>query len=285
MNHSPSRKASQDPSQEPPRKASQDTSKRPDRKILRALGHILRVALAAILIYLSWPPFSLGLINIYVLLPGIAGIAVLLWPLLRRILNRFGEKHARRISRTILALVLAGIIALGISFGLIVNAGTSSTVPDNAVVVVLGAQVINGQPSTILSGRIRAAADYLQTHESAICIASGGQGPDESKSEAAAIRDTLITAYGIEPERILLEDLSTSTRENLAYSLDILDAEGLPRNVLIATDAYHMFRAKRIAEALEMTPYPLPAATDSRLVVPMSLREMMAIWAELLIPM
>jgi len=227
----------------------------------------------------------MGLVNIYVLLPAIAGVAVLLWPLLRLALRRLGEKRARRISRVLLGLLLAGLIALGISFGFIVSASAPTTVPDGAVVIVLGAQVINGQPSTILSGRIRAAAEYLEANDDAICIASGGQGPDESKSEAAAIRDTLIEVYNISPERILLEDRSTSTRENLMNSLLILDSEGLPRNVLIATDAYHMYRAKKIATALEMTPYPLPAATDNRLVVPMTLREMLAIWSDFVRPM
>lgn len=73
-----------------------------------------------------------------------------------------------------------------------------------------------------------------------VCIASGGQGDDEGISEAECIRRYLIN-YGIDPERVLLEDKSTSTLTNIENSLKLLP-EGA-ENIGIVTNDFHIFRA------------------------------------------
>ena len=78
-------------------------------------------------------------------------------------------------------------------------------------------------------------------------IASGGQGEDEPMSEAECIRDHLV-AGGIDADRILLEDRSTSTEENMRYSLPMLRSlETDVESIGIVTNDFHVFRALCLA--------------------------------------
>ena len=75
----------------------------------------------------------------------------------------------------------------------------------------------------------------------------GGQGEDEPMSEAECIRDHLV-AGGIDADRILLEDRSTSTEENMRYSLPMLRSlETDVESVGIVTNDFHVFRALCLA--------------------------------------
>lgn len=128
-------------------------------------------------------------------------------------------------------------------------------------VIVLGCQVrSDGTPSRMLRDRIQSAYDYLSTHERAVCVASGGQNNQEPTTEARCIRNTLVS-MGIAPGRIYLEDASTSTEENLAFSAEVIRREGLPTEVAIASDNFHQLRAGVWAEKDGLTPYSLGCAS------------------------
>lgn len=88
-------------------------------------------------------------------------------------------------------------------------------------VIILGAQVRGETPTLVLNARINAAAEYLKKHPEAVCVASGGKGTGENISEAEAIRRGLVR-LGISVDRILLEDCSTSTVENLKFSAEVI---------------------------------------------------------------
>ena len=62
----------------------------------------------------------------------------------------------------------------------------------------------------MLKHRLDAAYDYLTEHPDVPVIVCGGQGPDESISEAQCMYEYL-TKKGIAAERITQEDRSTST--------------------------------------------------------------------------
>lgn len=111
--------------------------------------------------------------------------------------------------------------------------------------IILGAKVNGTQPSLILKYRIEAGIEYLRQNPDTMVIASGGQGADEGISEAQCIQQELIQA-GIEPERILLEERSTSTKENLLYSSEFLQKEGV--SVVVTTTDFHIFRAVQLAK-------------------------------------
>lgn len=115
------------------------------------------------------------------------------------------------------------------------------------VVIVLGCRVRGETPSSLLRSRCYNAAEVLKEHPEAVCIVAGGQGPGEDITEAEAMR-RLMTEYGIAEERIYKEDKSTSTAENFAFSLDIMEREGLGGNVAVVTSDYHQYRASLYAK-------------------------------------
>lgn len=109
--------------------------------------------------------------------------------------------------------------------------------PDSTV-VVLGCQ--NG--SRMMLSRVNAASEYLQNHPDTVCILSGGSGSDESIPEAQYMYDWMVRK-GADPSVLLTESRSTSTRENLSYSLELAKEYGLNTDFAVVTNEFHQYRA------------------------------------------
>lgn len=142
-------------------------------------------------------------------------------------------------------------------------------------VIVLGAGVNGTTPSIPLVKRIERAKEYMYDNQDTLLIASGGQGFGESISEAECIKRELM-GMGIFPDRIILEDRSTSTIENLKYSLEIIDDPDA--NVGIITNSFHEYRAGLIAEKAGFTnAHSVPAVTLFPVGIHYMLREFFGI--------
>ena len=101
---------------------------------------------------------------------------------------------------------------------------------------------------------------YLGENEGTVCVASGGQGRHEDISEAQAALNVLTEQYGIDADRIVLEEKSTDTEENLSYSLEIIGDSGA--SVGIVTNGFHELRAMSIARKTGYeNVYSVPAQT------------------------
>ncbi len=129
--------------------------------------------------------------------------------------------------------------------GLILSRYHAQAAPGADYVVVLGAQWKSTGPSEVLRRRLVQAVDYLDHNPDAKVIVSGGRGENEIMTEAAGMRDYLVK-MGIEEGRILVEDRSSNTYENLVFSGQLLDRQ--QDKVVIVTNNFHMFRALSIAE-------------------------------------
>lgn len=77
-----------------------------------------------------------------------------------------------------------------------------------------------------------------------ILIPSGGQGYNETVSEARAMADYMLSK-GIPEEKIIAEDASTTTLENLVNSKKIIDERGDGEYIALVTSNYHVYRALR----------------------------------------
>lgn len=177
------------------------------------------------------------------------------------------------------ATVASAIIILaGVETAFMIKAATAKP-SENATVVVLGCRAYGSRPSIMLASRLDAAYEYLTEHPDAICIVSGGQGPDESMPEAECMY-LYLTEKGIAPERIYMEDKSTSTRENLLFSQEIIEAEGLNPEIAIVTNEYHEYRAGMVADALEMEHSAVSARTPLWLFPTYYIRELYGILYE-----
>lgn len=143
-------------------------------------------------------------------------------------------------------------------------------------VLVLGCSVKGEHPSRMLRQRIEAAAEYLEKNPNSKAVLSGGQGPDEIMSEAACMRRELIRR-GISAHRLYIEDRSTTTEENVAYSARIIEENQLNRRVTVVTSDFHCRRGMLLCKRAGLTASATPAATDVYLLGTYWMREMLAV--------
>lgn len=132
-------------------------------------------------------------------------------------------------------------------------------------IIVLGAQVREDGPSRVLKMRLDKAYEYLVENEETKVIVSGGQGSNEPETEAACMKDYLVSK-GIGADRILLEDRSTDTSENLSFSLELIEGEG--KSVGIVSNNFHIFRSVKIAQKLGYHKVEGIAATADSALLP-----------------
>ncbi|MEI4802076.1 YdcF family protein [Bacillus sp. FJAT-51639] len=136
------------------------------------------------------------------------------------------------------------------------NEKVSHTAP---CVLILGAKLFGDKPSLSLQNRLDVALGYLHSHPKVKVVVSGGQGDDEDISEALSMSRYLME-NGIGKERILLEDRSTSTYENIKFSKDLYDI----KHAVVVSNTYHLYRAKIIADRIGMKMEALAAPTPKR---------------------
>jgi len=192
---------------------------------------------------------------------GIAGILAS-YSLLRLLSKKFLK--TAKVLRLILSTTLCiGILIAAVTGTIVAHASFGAKEVPCDYVVVLGCKVNNTVPSLSLRDRINGAYDFLAANPDVICIVSGGQGDGEDISEAECMFREL-TGMGIEAERIWLENKSTSTRENLKFSLEVIrERTGeIPTQIGIISSEYHLYRAGMFAKELELTPYGILAKTS-----------------------
>lgn len=149
------------------------------------------------------------------------------------------------LQKVITVVIAVGILLFVIVEGCIISSYRAKGDANLDYIIVLGAQVKEKGPSAALKFRLDTAYDYLVENENTICIVSGGQGANEPCSEAQGMYDYLV-GKGIPEERIIMEDKSTDTSENIAFSSKFLDMEN--DSVGIVTNNFHVFRGVHLAK-------------------------------------
>lgn len=175
------------------------------------------------------------------------------------LLFRLVGKTAKRLISLLLILGIGYFVFLELP---IIQASSGDGDFEVQYVIVLGAAVKGETPSLALTERLDAALDYLNAHPDCSAVVSGGQGSGEDISEAEAMKRYLVQ-NGIAPERIIKEDLSTSTRENLQYSFDIIRSAGADpeKDAAVVTSEYHIYRTQLIAHSMGVSIKGIPAET------------------------
>ena len=121
-----------------------------------------------------------------------------------------------------------------------------SAQPDGTqnVYIVFGAKVKVDGPAKTLASRLEVAVDVMKKDVDAVCIVSGGQGPDEPFTEASCMRDYMVER-GISPERIFLEEQASNTRENILYSTALIEELGFSdRQIICISSETHIPRIR-----------------------------------------
>ena len=161
------------------------------------------------------------------------------------------EEHSKKIVAVLTCIGLSYFCFLEV---LIVKSSFTDKNPGRSYIVVLGAAVHGDGPSLSLTHRLQGTLDYLNRYPDSIAIVSGGQGEGENISEAECMRNWLIEK-GIDAGRVIPEDQSTSTMENLSFSKKIILSRGGDlTDTAVLSSCYHLYRAKAIARSLGYEP-------------------------------
>lgn len=157
--------------------------------------------------------------------------------------------------RTVTAVVTClGLLYFAFVEFLVLSECRGDKEPGRSYLIVLGARVMGSSPSLSLQHRLEGALDYLNEYPDSRAVVSGGKGDGENISEAECMRGWL-TGKGISEDRIIMEDRSTSTMENLRFSWELLKEQGCsPDDVAILSSNYHLYRAKSMAKMIGFDP-------------------------------
>lgn len=157
--------------------------------------------------------------------------------------NTYRGRKKRLWPRIFLCLLLAAAVTFGALEAVVLGGGQTHIDGQPPVMVIFGCQVKPWGPSILLQDRLDAALDYLRQHPDTTVVVTGGKGDDEHQSEAECMYDYLVSK-GLEPERILQEDRSRNTWQNIGFTLQLLAEQGygVPSEVLLVSNDFHLTR-------------------------------------------
>ncbi|PKM79560.1 MAG: YdcF family protein [Firmicutes bacterium HGW-Firmicutes-14] len=214
--------------------------------------------------------------NLGVILPGLAGLVLIIVSFYKLQNEDSFRIRNRKLKYYLVALLLVWLISfIGIEIMLLTGQKSDLSMKVDYL-IVLGAGLKGEKMSSTLKSRIDRALNYLEGYPDTKVIVSGGQGPGEDITEAEAMRRYLV-ANGIADNRVIKEEKSTSTIENLRLSKKIVAETSKKNEIIIVTSDYHMLRAKMLAKRAGLTSYSLPSRTPYYVIVNSYLREYFAI--------
>lgn len=241
---------------------------------------IIRIIIAVLLVF-SAIHFMTPMLSAIVNIGNITGVAVsviLFFMVVFR--GTFAQMFSRMLTHKggrIFLFTAGGIACIALIGAVVISCFMVKAMNDKpknsqTTVVVLGCQINGETPSRMLKRRLDAAYDYLSENSDVKVIVSGGQGSDEVTSEADVMRKYLLKR-GIEDSRIYMENKSTSTEENLRFSKEIIDKEGLCGEITIVTDGFHQLRADILAKKQGIEARNISASTEKWLLPTYWIRE------------
>jgi uncharacterized SAM-binding protein YcdF (DUF218 family) len=178
--------------------------------------------------------------------------------------------------------IIAGAILLSfiIIEGLVIYNAQNKNIENAHYIIILGAGLNGSRPSLTLLQRINVAIEYLEKNKHVVVVVSGGKGSHEKFTEAE-VMSRLLQNNGIENARIIMEDRSANTYENLIYSGNLID---INKKTIIISSGFHLFRAKSIAKRIGYKDIGGMASKTPLLLVPnYYVREYLAVIKEIMI--
>ncbi len=173
-----------------------------------------------------------------------AGIGMILLGCIFRYLLAHPFKLPTSWNYILTAIITVGLCVVLLIEGTIIHYSGKEAESGADYVIVLGAQVKGTTVSKTLKNRLDTAVEYLKDNTQTLVIVSGGQGTGEDITEAEAM-SSYLKSKGIPEERIIKEESSTNTAENIKYSKKLI--KGDEPKVVIVTNGFHVFRALSIA--------------------------------------
>jgi uncharacterized SAM-binding protein YcdF (DUF218 family) len=174
------------------------------------------------------------------------------------------NRHPRR--RWLLRIEALALLALAAFLTLtgvrIAHEGSLQELHPADAIVVFGAAEYSGHPSPVLRARLDHAFDLFQKGIAPVVITTGGAASDPSFSEGGVGRDYL-EHRGIPELHLIAETQGSDTAQSAVRVAVIMRANGLHSCVAVS-DAYHVFRIKRLLEHEGIGPVYVAPRPDSR---------------------
>ncbi|MCL2219226.1 MAG: YdcF family protein [Chitinispirillia bacterium] len=211
--------------------------------------------------------FTLGMV-----LQGFVAAAIILYA--------FYFKRVPKVGHIIVGAICA--IALVFAVFLAVYGKYDNAEYNEDAVIVLGAAIRGEEVGRTLARRLDKAVEYYGKNPGAVIAVCGGQGFQEDITEALAM-ERYLAVRGVPLEKIIKEEKSTSTYENLSFARDVLTPyfpQGFS-GVLITSD-FHIYRASRLARYAGISANHIGAPIEWYSIPVNYLREMLAVakmWA------
>ncbi len=169
--------------------------------------------------------------------------------------HRQGRKPRRLLQVVVLcATAAAGFFA--VTALRIARAASGDDVRSADAIVVFGAAEYAGRPSPVYRARLDHAYELFQRGAAPVVITTGGQGDDPHFSEGGVGRDYLIRR-SVPDSQLIAETLGSDTSQSAQRVAVILRANHM-HSVLAVSDAYHIFRIKRVLSREGVTAYGAP---------------------------
>ena len=211
---------------------------------------------------------------------ALLGAGFIIWALLYGILSKIMRNIPKLIKFSIIAVLIAELVLFLATESRIISHMWDQPAQSADYVIILGAKVNGIEPSIILRRRVESTRDYLRENHATKVIACGGMGMGETITEAEAIK-RLLVAGGVGEDRVIMEQESTNTYENLLFADKV--AQTKDKRVVIATSGFHLCRALYIARRLEYGDVSgIPSKTTPFMLPNYLLREFMAIMRDYL---
>lgn len=217
-----------------------------------AVGIIIIVLMVPNYLADEFSPFDFGIV--------LAGAVIALLPLAAFTAKELSKRWYRFLSFIGYCVIIAGLAVMIALTAIMVPAAHDNlgAVPSNAAVIVPGCFLHGDKPGEMLQNRLIAAENYLKSHPETVCVVCGGYIGNYTQAD---VMKKYLVQNGISASRILVDDKSNTTYENMENAKALLSEK---KEVVIATDVYHQYRAKYYAKRLGFTPYALPSKTPAR---------------------
>lgn len=164
--------------------------------------------------------------------------------------------------RLLILAVVAVIVFLGITAIRIVHSASLEELHPADAIVVFGAAEYSGRPSPVLRARLDHALDLFHRGLAPVVITTGGAASDPTFSEGGVGRDYLMR-HGVPERSLIAETQGRDTAQSAVRIGVIMRANGLHSCVAVS-DAYHVFRIRKLLEHEGIGPVYIAPRPDSR---------------------
>jgi uncharacterized SAM-binding protein YcdF (DUF218 family) len=164
--------------------------------------------------------------------------------------------------RFLLLAALAVLAILMITTIHVLQAASEQEVSHADAIIVFGAAEYSGRPSPVLKARLDHALDLFHQGVAPVVITTGGAASDPKFSEGGVGKDYLMR-HGVPENSLIAETQGRDTSESAVRVGVIMHANGL-RSCVAVSDAYHVFRIRKLLLHEGVGPVYVAPRPDSR---------------------